>query len=160
MQVQCGGLETVDQPHVIAQACCSAVHMPGWLCRQGMHHAVYSGKLDTCHSNALDTVQAVVRCTVSSQPVRLLLPTNNMGVCLAGDDSNLSSAIVAAFYDSLSSKLKALDQSVHQLKDANRYVVLSGKEGSHLEYWPCVTADKCNDRQDAPYMVLHSTVTC
>lgn len=39
---------------------------------------------------------------------------------LAGDDSTLSFAVVAAFNEALSSKVKALTQSLHQLKDVNR----------------------------------------
>ena len=40
---------------------------------------------------------------------------------VAGDDSSLSGAVVAAFDDKLNSKLKALTHSLQQLKDANRY---------------------------------------
>ncbi|KAL3148389.1 DNA repair protein rad50 [Trebouxia sp. C0009 RCD-2024] len=39
---------------------------------------------------------------------------------LPGDDSSLSGAVVTAFNDSLNSKLKALTNSLQQLKDANR----------------------------------------
>ena len=42
-------------------------------------------------------------------------------VDVVGDDSSLSGAVVATFNDKLNSKLKALTQSLHQLKDANRY---------------------------------------
>lgn len=40
---------------------------------------------------------------------------------VAGNDSGLSGAVVAAFNDNLNTKLKALTNSLHQLKDAHRY---------------------------------------
>lgn len=51
----------------------------------------------------------------------MCLPPSGSLLGVAGDDSSLSGAVVTAFNDSLNSKLKALTNSLQQLKDANRY---------------------------------------
>ncbi len=44
-----------------------------------------------------------------------------IGIDFAGNDSNLSAGLVAAFHEALSNKQEALKQSLQQLKDSNRY---------------------------------------
>lgn len=60
----------------------------------------------------------------------LWLPPYVISGWCAGDDSSLSGAVVTAFNDNLNSKLKALTQSLYQLKDVNRYT------------WKCVDHEK------------------